>query len=165
MKRNEMLIRHQFVEELWNNRNFEVADAIFDANCHSYQIRSGSLSDPITRGPDDIKEHITQWLIGFPDITFKAEQIVAQYDKVFSYITVNGTHNGKWMGISPTGKNINIQMMTIHQIKNKKIISDWVIVESFGIFEQLGILPSIQTIISRELNNEIIHINSCDRTA
>jgi hypothetical protein len=33
-------------------------------------------------------------------------------------------------------------MITIHRIENSKIAEDWVLVESLGFFQQLGLLPS-----------------------
>ena len=32
-------------------------------------------------------------------------------------------------------------MITIHRIVNSKIAEDWVLVESLGLFQQLGVLP------------------------
>jgi len=46
------------------------------------------------------------------------------------------------MGIPPTGKRFRIRMITIHRIENSKIAEDWVLVESLGFFQQLGLLPS-----------------------
>jgi hypothetical protein len=38
-------------------------------------------------------------------------------------------------------------MMTIHRIQSGKIIEDWVIVESLGFFQQLGILPATNDLL------------------
>jgi hypothetical protein len=38
-------------------------------------------------------------------------------------------------------------MMTIHRIRNGKIIEDWVIVESLGFFQQLGILRATNDLL------------------
>jgi steroid delta-isomerase-like uncharacterized protein len=148
---NAILIRVKFIEELWNLRKFEVADGLFDDNCQTHQLQSGSPNEPLLRGPQAIRKHLAEWLAGFPDIAFKAEQIVAQEDKVFSWIEVNGTHSGEWMGIPATGKRVNIQLMTIHQIRDNKIINDWVIVDSLGMFQQLGLLPSMEAILARQV--------------
>ena len=67
--------------------------------------------------------------------------MVAEGDKVSTLLVMEGTHTGQWLGIPPNGKRINIRMMVIHRIQNGKIIEDWVLVESLGFFQQLGILP------------------------
>jgi predicted ester cyclase len=61
---------------------------------------------------------------------------------------MEGTHQGTWMGILPTGKRLHIRMIPIHRIANSKIAEDWVLVESFGLFQQLGMLPSMAELIS-----------------
>lgn len=132
----------RFVEELWNARRLDVADQIFSEDCVTHQLRSGVLPEPAHRGPQAMKEHISGWLMSFPDLRFNIEQMIAEGDLVVSQLVMEGTHQGTWMGISPTGKRLHIRMITIHRIANSKITEDWVLVESLGLFQQLGVLPS-----------------------
>ena len=65
MKENEQIVT-RFVEELWNERKLEVADIIFDENCHTHQLQSGSPMIATARGPAAVKAHVTHGLLGFP---------------------------------------------------------------------------------------------------
>jgi steroid delta-isomerase-like uncharacterized protein len=141
-------IVRRFVEELWNQRNLDVADAIFDEDCHTHQLRSGLPALAILRGPAAIKAHIADWLSGFPDLKFTVEQMFADGDRVISQLAMDGTQTGEWMGIPPTGKRVNIRMITIHRIRSGKITEDWVLVESLGLFQQFGALPPTMDFIS-----------------
>jgi hypothetical protein len=49
---------NRFVEELWNERRLEVADAIFGTDCVTHQLRSGVAVDAVPRGPQAMKEHV-----------------------------------------------------------------------------------------------------------
>ena len=138
----------RFVEELWNARRLDVADQIFSEDCVTHQLRSGVLAEPARRGPQAMKEHVSGWLMSFPDLRFNIEQMLAEGDHVVSHLVMEGTHQGIWMGISPTGKRVQIRMITIHRIVSGKIAEDWVLVESLGFFEQLGVLPSTAELIS-----------------
>lgn len=140
-------IVRRFVEELWNARRLEVADEIFADDCVTHQLRSGVLDEPVRRGPREMKEHLSGWLKSFPDLRFHLEQMIAEGDRVVSLLVMEGTHQGSWMGISPTGKRVQIRMITIHRIANDKIVEDWVIVESLGLFQQLGMLPDTAELI------------------
>ena len=140
-------IIHRFVEELWNARRLEVADEIFSDDCITHQLSSGVSVAPVRRGPQEMKEHVSGWLMSFPDLRFDIEQMIAERDRVVSHLVMEGTHQGTWMGISPTGKRLQIRMMTIHRIANSKIAEDWVLVESFGFFQQLGMLPDTAQLI------------------
>lgn len=94
-----------------------------------------------------MKEHISGWLTSFPDLHFHIEQMIAERDRIVSQLVMEGTHHGTWMGIPPTGKKLQIRMIAIHRIANSKIAEDWVLVESIGLFQQLGVLPSMEELI------------------
>ena len=137
----------RFVEELWNARRLDVAEQIFSEDCVTHQLRSGVLAEPAHRGPQAMKEHVLGWLLSFPDLRFNIEQMIAERDRVVSQLVMKGTHQGTWMGIPPTGKRLQIRMITIHRIANSKIAEDWVLVESLGLFQQLGALPDTAELI------------------
>ncbi len=140
-------IIQRFVEELWNARRLSVADEIFAEDCVTHQLRSGVLTEPARRGPQEMKEHISGWLMSFPDLRFNIEEMIAERDRVVSQLVLEGTHQGTWMGIAPTGKRLQIRMFTIHRIANNKIAEDWVLVESLGLFQQLGMLPATEELV------------------
>jgi steroid delta-isomerase-like uncharacterized protein len=150
MENNKQLII-RFFDEVWNQRKLEIADDIFDNDCQTFQLRSGAPVTSTPRGPESVKIHIAEWLSGFPDLKFTIEQMIAEGDRVSTLLVMNGTHAGEWLGIPPNGKHINIRMMTIHRFRNCKIIEDWVVVESLGFFQQLGIVPATSDLLRARL--------------
>ena len=72
----------RFVEELWNERRLDVADAIFAKDCVTHQLRSGVPVDTVPRGPQAIKEHVAGWIASFPDLRFNIEQMLSEGDRV-----------------------------------------------------------------------------------
>jgi predicted ester cyclase len=72
----------RFVEELWNERRLDVADAIFAEDCVTHQLRSGVPVDAVPRGPQAIKEHVAGWIACFPDLRFSIEQMLSEGDRV-----------------------------------------------------------------------------------
>ena len=141
-------IVERFVEELWNGRRLDVADEIFSEDCVTHQLRSGVSEAPARRGPREMKEHVSGWLTSFPDLRFNIEQMIVERERVVSQLLMEGTHQGTWMGISPTGKRLQIRMITIHRIANDKIVEDWVLVESLGFFQQLGAVADTAELIA-----------------
>lgn len=147
MKDNKHIVM-RFVEELWNERKLEIADTIFDEDCQTYQLQSGAPVIAAPRGPAAVKAHVRSWLSGFPDLKFGVEQMFAEGDRVLSQLVMDGTQTGEWIGIPPTGKRLNIRMITIHHIRTDKIIEDWVLVETLGLLQQLGAVPATSDILS-----------------
>ena len=141
-------IINRFVEELWNGRRLDVADEIFAKDCVTHQLRSGAPMDAVPRGPEDIKVHVADWIASFPNLRFSIEQILNEGDRVVTQLLMEGTHQGPWMGIPATGKTMQIRMFTIHRVAQGKIVEDWVLVESLGFFQQLGVVPNTADLVS-----------------
>ena len=142
----EQLI-NRFVEELWNGRRLDVADEIFSTDCVTHQLRSGAPMDAVPRGPEEIKVHVADWIASFPDLRFSIEQMLSKEDRVVTQLLMEGTHQGAWLGIPASGKKMQIRMFTVHRLVKGKIVEDWVLVESLGFFQQLGVVPNTADLI------------------
>ncbi|HTV10202.1 MAG TPA: ester cyclase [Candidatus Aquilonibacter sp.] len=145
---------NRFVEELWNECRLDVADAIFAEDCVTHQLRSGAPVDPVSRGPDMIKEHVAGWIASFPDLHFSIEQMLSEGDRVVTHLLMEGTQQGTWLGIPASGKRMQIRMFTVHRVLQGKIVEDWVLVESLGVLQQLGVVPDTADLVSNFLREQ-----------
>ena len=145
---NEQLVR-RFIEELWNGRKVELAEKLIARDCRTHQVRSGADTTPTRRGPKEMKQHVADWLRGFPDLKFTIEQMFSVGDKVFAQTVMEGTHTGLWFEIPPTNRHVNIRAMTVYRIARGKIAEDWVMVGSLGFFQQLGLIVPTFELFSR----------------
>jgi steroid delta-isomerase-like uncharacterized protein len=145
---NRRVVR-RFYEELWNNRQVNVADEIIASDCITHQLRSGAEVGGVLRGPEAVKHHVAEWLNGFPDLRFTVEQMIAEGDTVVTRSVMEGTHQGCWLGVAPTGKRVSIRMMVIQRLADGKIAEDWVLVESLGFLQQLELIPPIEEILAQ----------------
>ena len=145
---------YRFVEELWNQRRLDVADAIFAKDCVTHQLRSGAAVDAVQRGPEEMKEHVAGWIASFPDLRFSVEQMLSEGDRVVMQLLMEGTHQGAWLGIPASGKKMQIRMFTVHRVVQGKIVEDWVLVESLGLFQQLGVVPNTSDLVGNFLRQQ-----------
>lgn len=65
---------------------------------------------------------------------------VAESDKVVTRKTFYGTHTGAWMGIAPTGHDVEIGVIDIVRIADGQIVEHWNQVDQLGLMRQLGAL-------------------------
>jgi steroid delta-isomerase-like uncharacterized protein len=149
VERNKKIVR-RFFEELWNERKLEIADEIFAPECVTHQLQSGAEAVAVPRNAEAIKQHVGEWLKSFPDLRFAVEQMTAEGDLVVTSATMRGTHTGNWHGIPATAKQVSIRMTVTHRIAQEKIAADWVLVETLGFFQQLGLLPATEEIMSEK---------------
>ena len=138
-----------FVDELWNRRRMELVDQLFDATTVTHQLRSAPGDIPgAPRRPEDVKQELSGWFAGFPDLRFECEQRVTQGDLVVSRYVMRGTHTGPWLGIAPTGQHVTIRMVHTIRVGDGRILEDWLLADWHGMLQQLGLLPSLTEILA-----------------
>ena len=96
-----------------------------------------------------MKHHVADWLAAFPDIRFTIEQMLAEGDRVMTQCVARGKHLGSWLGIPATRKIITIQMFVVHRIADGLIAEDWVLIDSLGVFQQLGLVPPTEEVLAQ----------------
>jgi len=42
---------------------------------------------------------------------------------------------------------MQIRMFTVHRVVQSKIVEDWVLVDSLGVFQQLGVVPDTSDLL------------------
>jgi predicted ester cyclase len=142
-------IARRFFEELWNGRRFELAAEIVSPDCVTHQLRSGDEPPAAApRGPEALVEHIRSWLEAFPDLHFTVEESVSEGDRVVSWVAMRGTHLGPWLGVPPTGEPVAMRCAVMHRVTGGRIVEDWALVESLGLFQQLGLVESPETLLA-----------------
>ena len=92
-------------------------------------------------GPELLKEVFGRLHRAFPDLHITVEDLIAEGDKVVARDTVTGTHQGEYMGLSPTGKSITYNEIVICRFADGRIAETWGVVDVLSQLRQLGALP------------------------
>jgi len=131
-------VSRRFLEEVWNKGNMAVLNEII-ANDH---VNSGPGTLPgLPTGPEGSKQLVTVYLNAFPDVHFTIDEQIAEGDKVVTRWTAHGTHKGELVGIPATGKSSTVTGINVDRIVNGKIVESWGIFDQFGMMQQLGVIP------------------------
>lgn len=95
-------IARRVAEEAWGEGKLELIDEYFAEEFVSH--------DPVgpegIHGPEEYKEQITMFRSAFPDLTVTIEDSIAEGDKVVQRLGQTGTHEGEFMGVEPTGRQV-----------------------------------------------------------
>jgi steroid delta-isomerase-like uncharacterized protein len=94
------------------------------------------------KGRDLIKAAVADFHKAFPDLHIDIEDAFAIGDKVVLRYSAHGTQTGPYGSIPPTGKVVTGRGITVFQIVNGKIKTEWTEYDRLGILRQLGIIPS-----------------------
>jgi predicted ester cyclase len=94
------------------------------------------------RGIEDAKQFASTFLEAFPDFSPSVEDMLADGDKVASRVRFRGTHQGETEDFGPpTGRQVELEGITIHRIEGGKIVEEWNQFDNLSILQQLGLAP------------------------
>jgi steroid delta-isomerase-like uncharacterized protein len=101
----------------------------------------GTTGDGEVIGIDEMKAFVAGYRRAFPDARSTVEDQVAEGDKVVTRWRARGTHRGELGPIPPTGREFEIEGVTIERIAGGRIAEVWVARDELGLLRQLGLVP------------------------
>jgi steroid delta-isomerase-like uncharacterized protein len=134
---NKAVVRRIY-EELFNQRHLAVADELSAPDAINYEAPPGIIPE----GPESAKQIVQMLLSAFPDLHMTIEDMVAEDDKVVVRTTFNGTHQGAFMGIPPTGKRVSQQQIHFVRLRDGKVMEHRAVRDDLGMMQQLGVIPA-----------------------
>ncbi len=101
--------------------------------------------DQDIQGSEEAKQFVTMYKTAFPDLHATVEDEIAEGDRVVTRWTIRGTHQGEIEEFGPpTGRQIEIEGITIHRIEGGKIAEEWERYDNLSVMQQLGLVPEQQ---------------------
>jgi len=82
------------------------------------------------------------YMQAFPDLHFEIEQIFSSGDYVTLRWRATGTHRGELMGIPPTNRPAETHGCTVEEMRDGKMVREWVYWDTGNLLRQLGVLPA-----------------------
>jgi predicted ester cyclase len=134
---NKAIVRRFFAVVL-SQGQFAVVDELLAPTYVNY---FPGLPEPL-RGPEAFKHLGMGWLAAFPDMHFTVGDLIAEGDKVVVRSSIRAIHQGAFMGIPPTGKQVTGTAIDILCLQGGKIVDHWVEMDTLGLLHQLGAVPA-----------------------
>ncbi len=128
---NKVIVR-RFYDEAINKKNLAAIDEFVDPNVIDHSGLPGGI--------EGVKQLFSMTLT--PDLHLTVEDQIAEGDKVVSRLTWRGTHQGEFMGILPTGKQVTITSIEIVRLADGKVVEHRNVVDNLGTLQQLGVVPT-----------------------
>jgi steroid delta-isomerase-like uncharacterized protein len=93
-------------------------------------------------GRAGVKWIIAELHTAFPDVRFTINDVAAVDDKVWAYVTITGTHQGEFMGVKATGKQIRIDGFDLVRFEDGRMAEHWGVTDMFSLMQQIGPPPA-----------------------
>jgi steroid delta-isomerase-like uncharacterized protein len=128
---------NRFVEEVVNQGRLEQADELVAINFVELDPLPGQR-----QGREGLKEVIGMMRAAFPDIHWAVDETIASGDKVVTRFTWTGTHRGTFLGISATGKSVNVKGVVIDRLVGGLMTDSRILMDNLNMMQQLGVIPT-----------------------
>jgi predicted ester cyclase len=76
---------------------------------------------------------------GIPDLRLDIRQVMADGDRVVTFIRWEGTHTGPFLGVTPTGKKVTYETADIYRMQDGLFTEHWDVVDKLSIATELGL--------------------------
>jgi steroid delta-isomerase-like uncharacterized protein len=79
----------------------------------------------------------------FPDFHAVIHWQAVEGDRVTTYKTYHGTHEGPVFGLAPTGRKISFDTVDVMRVRDGRITEHWGVAHLYSLLQQLGALPAL----------------------
>jgi steroid delta-isomerase-like uncharacterized protein len=119
-------------EEVWNQHNPEAADEFVAAD-----VFTRAMVPEHQHGIDGYK-HLVRWMhTAIPDLRFDTEDIIAEGDRVATFVTLSGTHTGPLRDLAATGRQVSVEQTHGFRLANGKVAETWSVRDDLGMMQQM----------------------------
>jgi steroid delta-isomerase-like uncharacterized protein len=133
-EQNKALVQN--FEELIKSRTLESALTLLSPNFVDHTPSVGLPS-----GIEGVRAFFTMQFAAFPDAHSTSLDMIAEGDKVVHRMSSEGTHQGEFLGIPPSGKRVTMTYIDIWRIADGKLAEHWVEADMMGMMQQIGLIP------------------------
>ena len=141
---NKALVRRLY-EEGFNQGNLGVVDELVAPDVVTH--------DPIIldapTGPDSIRGGIEMIRKAFPDFHVEVLDLVAEDDKVASFLLMSGKNTGDYRRGGATNERGTMRAFLLWRVADGRLAESWGMAARFQFLQQLGIVPSDDELAAR----------------
>jgi predicted ester cyclase len=133
-KRNAAVARKWFTEG-WTT-NPDMADQVFSPKFAT----NGAVV-----GVDGPLKTVKSRIAGFSDLRTEIEELVAVGDMIIIRVRWRGIHTGPYSGVPPTGKPVDVRVISMWRFEDGKAVDNWTIQDQFALLQQVGFVSATIT--------------------
>jgi predicted ester cyclase len=124
----------QFFQRVYNEGDVKFLDELAAPNFVSHD-----RGNP-THDRDGVKQIAGAIKAAFPDVSFTADDVLCEGDRVAARFTMKGTQTGEFMGVPATNKPVVVTGIDIVRFENGKAVEHWHEWSGMELLQQLGVM-------------------------
>ena len=128
---NKDIVRRIY-EDAISNHNLDLLD---------HYIVPDYVNHKMPGGLQAVKQMFSTLLEAFPDLRMSVDSIGAEGDRVRVRTTMQGTQQGPFMGMPPSGKTFAVTTVNEVRVEIGKVAEEWGVTDTLTMWQQLGLMP------------------------
>ena len=120
-------------EEIQGSGNLDVFDELFADAFIDHTPQPGTTPDKA-----GVRKLYSYLRVAFPDFHAEIHWQLADGDRVITYTTYYGTHQGPFLGAAPTHRKIHFEAVEVMRVQNGKITDHWGVANLLSLMQQIG---------------------------
>ena len=119
-------------------------DAARVAHLHAVDYEGLDVSRAtLKQGREGVCEELREWWRAFPDLHFAIRDIVVQPGRLVFLWTAEGTHEGVFMRVPPTGRPVEACGVTLLTVEDGQIVRGLYLWDMAGLLRSMKLLPDL----------------------
>ena len=119
-------------EDAISNHNLDLLD---------HYIVPDYVNHKMPGGLQAVKQMFSTLLEAFPDLGMSVDSIGAEGDRVWVRTTMQGTQQGPFMGMPPSGRTFAVTTVNEVRVEIGKVVEEWGVTDTLAMWQQLGLMP------------------------
>jgi steroid delta-isomerase-like uncharacterized protein len=120
-------------EEVQSRGNFDVFEELFATDFVDHTPQPGTTPDKA-----GVRKLYSSIRAAFPDFHAEIHRQLADGDRVTTYKTYYGTHEGHLLGVAPTHQRIQFETVDVMRVRGGKITDHWGVGNLLSLMRQIG---------------------------
>ena len=119
--------------EVQGRGDFALFDELFADDFVDHTTQPGTTPDKA-----GVRKLYTYLREAFPDFHAEIHWQLVDGDRVTTYKTYHGTHEGTFLGVAPTHRKIQFETVDVMRVQNGKITDHWGVGNLLSLMRQIG---------------------------
>jgi len=137
MSAADKAVVRRFVDEFQTGHDQSVADELLAA-----EFVDHSPFGPLSPDRNGVLALFGMLFAAFPDFRAEIHQQFADGDTVITRKTFHGTHQGEFMGIPRSGREVAFDVIDVVRVREGMMVEHWNVVDAMALMTQLGAIPA-----------------------
>ena len=120
-------------EEVQGKGDFDLFEELFAEDFIDHTPQPGTTPDKA-----GVRKLYTYIRVAFPDFRAEIHWQIAAGNRVTTYKTYYGTHEGPFLGVAPTHRKIHFETVDVMRVEDGKITDHWGVANLLSVMQQIG---------------------------